>query len=75
MKQRLAAQAKGWAALGHASRVLGDVLTPSIDFRTVTGGGVHAWLEVVAYLSTILVCLALASMAMNKRELSYASGG
>jgi ABC-type transport system involved in multi-copper enzyme maturation permease subunit len=71
----LAAQAKGWVALGHTSRLLGDVLAPAIDFRTVAGGGVHAWLEVIAYLSTILLCLAFASVAMNRRELSYASGG
>jgi ABC-type transport system involved in multi-copper enzyme maturation permease subunit len=71
----LAAQAKGWVALGHASRLIGDVLTPAIDFSVVSGGGVHAWLEVIAYLSTILLCLALASVAMNRRELSYASGG
>lgn len=71
----VAGQAKGWSVLTQGADVLRGALAPAIDFDRVAAGGPHAWLTVVAYLSTIALCLALASEVMNRRQLSYASGG
>ena len=71
----LAAQAKGWAALAKASEILRAALVPAIDFDQVAAGGPPAWLAVVAYLSTVVLCLVIAAEVMNRRQLSYASAG
>ena len=71
----LAAQAKGWAALARAADLLRAALAPAVELDRVAAGGPAAWLTVVAYLSTIALCLALAAEVMNRRQLSYATAG
>jgi len=71
----LAAQAKGWAALARAADLLRTALAPAVEFDHVAAGGPAAWLTIVAYLSTIALCLALAAEVMNRRQLSYATAG
>lgn len=67
----------GQAANQVAFRRAGDevlkFLTPRIDIGTLTAGPV-SWFEIVSYLSTVTLCLALAIVVLNRKELSYASG-
>jgi len=64
---------KSWPALVRASDELQRVLKPQLELVFVTQGGPVPWFDVVSYLSTVTLCLALAVMVMNRRELSYAS--
>jgi ABC-type transport system involved in multi-copper enzyme maturation permease subunit len=49
------------------------VLDPSLDWSATFGPPI-AWYPLLSYLSTVTLCLALASLAINRKELSYASG-
>lgn len=62
-----------WLALG-AGELL-RALKPELDLAPFFHGGPVAWLAVVSYLSTVTLCLGLAVVVMNRRELSYASSG
>jgi ABC-type transport system involved in multi-copper enzyme maturation permease subunit len=48
-------------------------LDPSLDWSATFGPPVD-WFRLLSYLSTVTLCLALASLAINRKELSYASG-
>ena len=50
-------------------------LKPGLDLAPLFHGGPVAWFAVVSYLSTVTLCLGLAVVVMNRRELSYASSG
>ncbi len=65
---------KSWPTLVRAADELQRVLKPQLDLAFLAQGGPTPWLDVVSYLSTVTLCLALAVMVMNRRELSYASG-
>jgi ABC-type transport system involved in multi-copper enzyme maturation permease subunit len=64
---------KGWAALVRAAEELQHALKPSFDLAPLFQGVPVSWLELVSYLSTVTLCLAIAVMVLNRRELSYAS--
>jgi ABC-type transport system involved in multi-copper enzyme maturation permease subunit len=66
---------KSWAWLARGSEELLGVLKPELSLAAVFQGGHVAWPAIVAYLSTVTLCLALAVVVMNRRELSYASAG
>jgi ABC-type transport system involved in multi-copper enzyme maturation permease subunit len=66
---------KSWEWLVRGARELLGVLKPELDLAPFFHGGPIAWLAIVTYLSTVTLCLGLAVVVMNRRELSYASSG
>ena len=68
----MSAQVKGWAILGRIGGILGDALSPKISLEQLAHG-LAPWAPIAAYLSTVTLCLAIAVVVMNRRELSYAS--
>jgi ABC-type transport system involved in multi-copper enzyme maturation permease subunit len=68
----LVAQAKGWMAAGRVLGELQAALNPSVPITQIANG-LAPWAPTSAYLSAIAICLTLAVMLVNRRELSYAS--
>jgi ABC-type transport system involved in multi-copper enzyme maturation permease subunit len=66
------AQAKGWTWLARAAGELSGSMNPNLPIAQIAGG-LAPWAPASAYLSTVTLCLALAVLVMNRRELSYAS--
>lgn len=66
---------KSWDWLVRGAEELLRVLKPELDLAPFFHAGPVSWLAVVSYLSTVTLCLALAVLVMNRRELSYASSG
>jgi ABC-type transport system involved in multi-copper enzyme maturation permease subunit len=66
---------KSWEWLVRGAGELLRALKPELDLAPFFHGGPVAWLAVVSYLSTVTLCLGLAVVVMNRRELSYASSG
>lgn len=66
---------KSWEWLVRGAGELSAALKPELDLAPFFHGGPVAWLAVVSYLSTVTLCLGLAVVVMNRRELSYASSG
>jgi len=66
---------KSWEWLVRGAGELLRALKPELDLAPFFHGGPIAWLAVVSYLSTVTLCLGLAVVVMNRRELSYASSG
>lgn len=59
-------------------RFAGEVaasLTPRVDLAQLAAASPMPWYPIVAYASTVTLCLALAIAMVNRRELSYASSG
>lgn len=52
---------------------LGALLTPRIELAQIAGG-VVPWLEIATYASNLSLCLLVAVVLVNRKELSYASG-
>lgn len=48
-------------------------LNPKLVFHDGFGTSVSSWTMIVAYASTVTLCLALAIVILNRRELSYAT--
>ena len=59
--------------LGRAGEEIGRFISPALDLGRLFGGGPVSWFEVVSYLSTVTLALALAIVILNRRELSYAT--
>jgi ABC-type transport system involved in multi-copper enzyme maturation permease subunit len=68
----MVAQAKGWMAAGRVLGELQGALNPGVPIAQIANG-LAPWAPVSSYLSTIAVCLTLAVILVNRRELSYAS--
>ena len=66
---------KSWDWLVRGAGELLRVLKPQLDVAPLFHGDPVAWFAVVSYLSTVTLCLGLAVVVMNRRELSYASSG
>jgi ABC-type transport system involved in multi-copper enzyme maturation permease subunit len=49
-------------------------LHPSLDWGAIFGTASVGWFRLFSYLSTVTLCLCLAVLAANRKELSYASG-
>jgi ABC-type transport system involved in multi-copper enzyme maturation permease subunit len=58
--------------LNAVAREISRFLAPGLDLHAVRVGGT-GWFEVVSYFSTVTLALALAVIAMNRKEISYAS--
>lgn len=71
---QMAGQVKGWPWLGRMGAELQASLLPSIDLAHLLHASPQLWFPIVSYASTVTLCLALAIVAVNRRELSYASG-
>jgi ABC-type transport system involved in multi-copper enzyme maturation permease subunit len=49
-------------------------LQPQLEWGTTFGTAPIGWFRVLSYFSTVTLCLCLAVVAANRKELSYASG-
>lgn len=65
-------QTRGWMAAGRVIGELQAAFNPNVPIAQIVNG-LAPWAPVSAYLSVIAVCLTLAVMLVNRRELSYAS--
>jgi ABC-type transport system involved in multi-copper enzyme maturation permease subunit len=68
------AQAKGWALAGRIGAELQALLAPKVDLPQIVAGFV-SWHGIVSYLSSITLCMVIAIVVLNRKELSYASAG
>ena len=50
------------------------VLQPALGWSSTFQSTPVAWFALFSYLSTVTLCLCLAAVAANKKEISYASG-
>jgi ABC-type transport system involved in multi-copper enzyme maturation permease subunit len=66
---------KSWMWLVRGTEELVHVLKPELNLGPLAHGAAVPWFAVVSWLSTVTLCLALAIVVMNRRELSYASSG
>ena len=65
---------KHWPPIERlGAEILGSMM-PTIDLGRLIEATPMPWYPVVAYASTVALCLALAMVAVNRQELSYASG-
>jgi ABC-type transport system involved in multi-copper enzyme maturation permease subunit len=71
---QMAGQMKRWLWVDRLGAELLGALTPSIDLPRQIAASPMPWYPIVAYASTVMLCLALAIVAVNRKELSYASG-
>jgi hypothetical protein len=49
-------------------------LQPSLEWSSTFGATPISWFALSSYLSTVTLCLCLAALALNRKEVSYASG-
>jgi ABC-type transport system involved in multi-copper enzyme maturation permease subunit len=70
----MAGQAKGWPWLDRIGVEIAGSLMPTIDLPRLLASSPLAWFPIVSYASTVVLCLALAIVVVNRKELSYASG-
>jgi len=59
--------------LARVGEEVGRFVVPTLDLAALFGGGPISWFEVVSYFSTVTLCVALAIVILNRRELSYAT--
>jgi len=64
---------KSWMWLVRGTEEFMGALKPQLNLGPLVHGAAVPWFAVVSWLSTVTLCLALAIMVMNRRELSYAS--
>jgi len=50
------------------------LIQPSLGWSSTFGATPIAWSAIAAYLSTVTLCLCLAALVINWKEISYASG-
>ena len=60
--------------LARAGSEVQGCLDLKLDPAPFFGQGSISWFAVTSYLSTIAICLVIAIHAVNRKELSYASG-
>lgn len=71
---QLAGRMKGWAWADRLGSELLSSLQPTIDVARLLHASPLPWFPIVSYASTVTLCLVLAIVAVNRKELSYASG-
>jgi ABC-type transport system involved in multi-copper enzyme maturation permease subunit len=64
-----------WPWLERLGREVNRFFAPDFAWADVFGRGDVSWFLLVSWASTIALCVALAIVVMNRREISYASGG
>jgi ABC-type transport system involved in multi-copper enzyme maturation permease subunit len=67
-------QMKNWLWVERAGAEFGAWLNPSIDLARLVSASPMPWSPIFAYAATVALCLALAILVVNRKELSYASG-
>jgi hypothetical protein len=65
---------RGWPVLARACTELEHTLMPDPGMGWLAGHGDPAWTGLATVLSTTALALAVAIVAVNRRELSYAAG-
>jgi ABC-type transport system involved in multi-copper enzyme maturation permease subunit len=70
----MVAQVKHWTWLTRIASQFMEALTPTIDLHRLLAASPMPWLPIVSYASTVALCLAIAIVVVNRKELSYASG-
>ena len=50
------------------------LLQPSLGWASTFGATPIGWFALTSYLSTVTICLTLAVLAINRKQISYASG-
>lgn len=71
---QMAGQVKRWLWADRMGAEILGALSPTIDIARLVATSPMPWYPILAYASTVALCLALAIVAVNRRELSYASG-
>ena len=61
-----------WATRG--GHELERLLSPAVDMAGLFGRAPFPWYDVASVVSNLALCLALAVLLVNRKELSYASG-
>jgi len=59
--------------VARVGREIAGFAAPELPVQMMAVGMAPSWFSVVSYFSTITLCLALAILIINRRELSYAS--
>jgi ABC-type transport system involved in multi-copper enzyme maturation permease subunit len=62
-------------AVARAGNELMGFVTPKLDLAQIVSASPLPLFPIASYLSTVALCLALAMVVVNRKELSYASGG
>ncbi len=62
------------AWLSRSGAEIHRFIDASLDLEPFIGPGAVSWFAVTSYLSTLSICLVVAIAAVNRRELSYATG-
>jgi ABC-type transport system involved in multi-copper enzyme maturation permease subunit len=70
----MVAQWRHWTWLDRIASQAMESLTPTIDLHRLLLATPMPWFPIVSYASTVALCLALAIVAVNRKELSYAAG-
>ncbi|MEO5616441.1 MAG: ABC transporter permease subunit [Candidatus Eisenbacteria bacterium] len=52
---------------------IGRFISPQFQISSLWGPGEVPWFDLVSYLSTVTLCVAVAVVLLNRREISYAS--
>jgi hypothetical protein len=52
---------------------IGSLLSPRIEIAQIVAGS-PSWFAIATYASNLTLCLVVAILVLNKKELSYASG-
>ena len=71
---QMVARIKGWLWADRVSTELFASLQPTIDVGQLIAASPLPWYPIVSYASTVALCLVLAIVVVNRKELSYASG-
>jgi len=71
---QMVGQVKHWRWMDTAGAELLASLTPTLDLPRLVASTPMPWSPIASYASTVVLCLALAILAVNRKELSYASG-
>lgn len=69
----IAGQVTGAAWARHTGQEIGRFLSPGLDVGRLIESTSPSWFEIISFVSTIVLCLAVAVWLINRRELSYAS--
>ena len=72
--RQMAGQVKRWLWLDRMGAEINGALSPTIDLARLIAASPMPWFPIVSYASTVVLCLALAIVVVNRKELSYASG-
>lgn len=70
-----AGRMKEWIWVDRLGGELIASLQPTVDVGQLLHASPLPWYPIVAYASTLTLCLAVAIVVVNRRELSYASAG